>query len=170
MNDKPVLCEWDGEAFRPFGSFYAKRADRQFVVGQRYQIEARQERSEASHRGYFAQVREAWENLPEHLVDRFPSSEHLRKYALIRGGFYRERSIVTGSAAEAQRTATFIKPMDSFAVVAVEDSVVRVFTAKSQDYRSMDRAEFQSSRDAVLDVIAKLLGIESSQIKGDQAA
>jgi hypothetical protein len=92
----------------------------------------RSERSSASHRHYFAAVYDAWLNLPEIDAERFPTADHLRKYALIRAGYCDTRELVCASKAEAVRVGAFMKPMDPYALVAISGAVVRVYTAKSQ--------------------------------------
>lgn len=150
---------WTGEAMEPLRGFQ-RRADTAFVVGQVYRLDVVEDRSAASHRHFFAAVNEAWSNLPEHLVERFPSPEHLRKWALCKAGFADSRQIVASSKAEAIRLAAFIRPMDEFAVVTVSDAVVTVWTARSQSARAMSKAEFQASKDGVLRVVSELIGVE----------
>ena len=128
------------------------------MVGQRYIIEPREERSAESHRHYFACINEAWSNLPEDMAERLPTSDHLRKYALIKSGYRDERSIACSSKAEARKIAAFVKPIDDFAVVTVSDATVTVFTAKSQSMRAMGKNEFAISKDKVLDIIAAMIG------------
>lgn len=169
MSAQPVLCRWTGEAMEPAGPYWAKLADRQWTVGERYAIEVSEERSAASHRAYFASIREAWMNLPRELAERFPSEAHLRKYALIRAGFRDERTIIASSKAEAQRIAAFVKPMDEFAVVSVSGTAVVVLTAKSQSMRAMGKAEFQRSKDATLDVVAAMIGVEPRALSREAA-
>ena len=91
MSDPPILCTWTGTGFDPASRVWAKRADESYVVGAQYMVEAREARSIASHNFYFAAVHEAFLNLPEAMAERFPSADHLRKYALIRAGFRDER-------------------------------------------------------------------------------
>lgn len=161
MNDAapPALpFRWDGEGFFPVARNWALIADKYFVVGEVYRLEVREERSAASHNHYFASVVEAHQNLPEKLAQRFPTPDHLRRFALIKAGFREERSVVCASPAEAQKVAGFIKPMDDYAVVMVRDSVVIVYTAKSQSVRAMGKDEFQKSKDAVLEVLATIIG------------
>lgn len=168
MSIYPIHFRWDGEAMRPLNP---RAADRQYVVGETYRLENREDRSEASHRQYFAALHEAWMNLPEHLAAQFATEEHLRKYALIRAGYRDERSVIAGSKAEAQRVAAFIRPMDEYAVVSVSGSAVVVLTAKSQSMRAMGKAEFQRSKDAVLDVLAQMIGLSSGElVKAAEAA
>ena len=62
MTDSPILMTWtDDGVMRPAGPLWAKRADQQYVVGERYMVEIRQDRSAASHRAYFAQVNEIFQ-------------------------------------------------------------------------------------------------------------
>ena len=167
-----ILCEWTGEAFLPAGNMWGRRADKLLVVGECYLIEAREPRSAESHRHYFACINEAWSNLPDSLAEQFPTADHLRKFALVKAGYRDERTFVCGSKAEAVRLAAFIKPIDDFAVVVVVEATVSVYTAKSQKMRAMGRAEFQASKDKVLDVIAAMIGttVEAISASAGQTA
>lgn len=159
-----ILADWDGESFVPAGPVWAKRADDKFVVGERYSIEIREARSIASHRQYFATINEAWMNLPDALAERFPSADHLRKYALIKAGFRDERSIVCASKAEAARIAAFIRPIDDFAIVIAQDATVTAYTAKSQSMRAMGKADFEASKRAVLDIVSTMIGTDAETV------
>lgn len=161
----PILCHWDGEAMRPLNTAWAKRADQEFVVGERYQIAAIEERSAASHNHYFAALAEAHANLPEEIAERFSTVDHLRRYALIRTGYRDERSIVCASKAEAQRVAAFIRPMDSYAIVTVSEAVVMVWAAKSQSKKAMGKQTFGESKEAVLNFVATLIGVNADDLK-----
>jgi hypothetical protein len=141
-----------------------KIADQYFAVGETYRLEERHERSHRTHSHYFACVHDAWANLPEALEERFPSADHLRRWALIKTGFRNERSIVCGSPEEAQKILAFIAPMDEYAVVIVQDLVVIHYAAKSQSLKAMGRDEFQRSKTAVLDCIARIFGAKSEQL------
>lgn len=165
MSDAPPIpCRWDGEAFVPIGRG-RRDADRYFVIGERYTLVEEKQRSAASHRHYFAALNEAWANLPEEIGGRFPSAEHLRKFALIMTGYRDERTLVASSRAEAKRLAGFVRPMDEYAVVTVEGSLVRVLTAKTQNMRAMDKATFQASKEATLAYIADLIGVEPAALE-----
>lgn len=159
MHASPLIFEWDGEGFKPIRR-HAKECDARFVIGERYVLDEIQERSAASHKQYFASIRDSWMLLPEHMAEQFPTPDHLRKYALIRAGFRDERSIAASSKAEALRIAAFIRPMDEFAIVTVHGSIVTVYTAKSQSMRAMGKAQFQASKQSVLDFIASLIEVE----------
>jgi hypothetical protein len=160
----PIWFNWDGEAMVPK---HPRIADKHFVVGEPYCLVPHEERSVNSHRHYFAAINEAWSNLPEDLVEQFPTPERLRKYALVRAGYADERSIVCASKAEAQRVAAFIRPMDQYAVVTVSESVVRVYTPQSQSMRAMGKKAFQESKDKVLNVIAQMIGVSAETLASE---
>ncbi len=167
----PILLRYEGEGdFRVMSNFWAARADKEFVVGETYKMVEHHDRSINSHRHFFAVIAEAWSNLPDHLLETYPTSEHLRKKALVWKGYRDERTIVAGSPAEAQRLAAFVKPMDDFAVVTVKDAVVRVWTAKSQSTKAMGAKDFQQSKSDVLDFIDDLLGVERGSTAKSEAA
>lgn len=161
----PLLFRYEGEGeFRAASEYWAKRADLAYVIGETYKLVEHHDRSQSSHNHYFACLAEAWQTLPEHLLEEYPTVEHLRKKMLIRCGYADERSIVCASKAEAQRVAAFIKPMDSYAIVTVREAVVRVYTAQSQKMRAMGAKTFQESKTKVLDAVADLLGVERDQL------
>ncbi len=160
----PVVYQWSGEEMVPLKRFH-NLVNGQFVVGETYMLAEIEERSVRSHQHYFASINEAWRNLPEHLAERFPSAEHLRKWALIKTGYRDERSTVCASKAEALRVAAFIRPIDDYAVVVVRDAVVIHWTAKSQKLRAMGAKTFQASKDAVLNEISNLIGVDATELR-----
>lgn len=163
----PITFRWSGEVMEPLNP---KQADRQYYVGQTYRLVPFEERSPASHSHYFAAIHEAWVNLPEDATARFPTAEHLRKWALIRAGYRDERSIVCASKAEALRFTKFIKPLDDYAVVLCQDAVVKVLTAKSQSTAAMGKKDFQASKDAVLMIVAELIGVPPGDLAKNASA
>lgn len=165
----PLRYEGDGE-FRVMSNFWMARADKDFVVGETYKMVEHHDRSTASHNHYFAAVQNGFDNLPDHMKGEYPTSEHLRKKALIRCGYRDERDIVLSSKAEAERVAAFLRPMDEYAIVVPVNCVVRVWTAKTQKKSAMDAREFQQSKSDVLDFIDDLLGIERGATARSEAA
>jgi hypothetical protein len=163
MSGAPLPFVWDGEAMRPLPAFAAAAAAR-FGVGEVVPLAVAEQRSSPSHRHYFACVREAWVNLPEGLAQRFASDQHLRKYALIKAGWRDERSIVCASKVEARRIATFIQPIDDYSIIMVSDSVITQFTAKSQSVEAMGKSQFQASKDAVLGILAEMIGVDPATL------
>lgn len=164
----PIMFRWQGGAFVPSRSGWAKLAARHFKEGEEYALIEHHDRSMNSHAHYFAAVNEAWKNLPEILAQEFPSPTHLRKYALIKAGFYTSNTFVCGNQEVAQRMAAFMQPMDEFSIITVEGGVVTRYTAKSQSFQSMGREEFKKSKEAVLDVLASM--IETSREALEQNA
>jgi hypothetical protein len=160
------MAEWSGEAFVPLPRF-RKQCDADFVIGERYVLATVEERSAASHRAYFATVNEAWGNLKDSDADRFPTADHLRRFALIKCGFADERQIVCRSAAEATRLSAFIAPMDAYALVVARGPVVTVWTARSQSMRAMGKDEFLRSQTAVREFIAALIGVSDADLSAN---
>lgn len=155
MTPAPLEFAWDGESMIPR---HPRRADQLYVVGERYWLEPHEPRSMRSHGHFFACVHEAWANLPEDLAEQYPTADHLRKRALIKAGYRNERSFVCASRAEALRFLTFLKATDNMAFYVVHECTVIEYTAKSQSMRAMGKRDFQASKDAVLDVLAELIG------------
>lgn len=165
MTALPINCIWDGEAFVPAGTYWAKKADEEFVVGQRYRIGEYHDRSPASHNHQFAWLNEAWQSLPDELYDQYPSPEHLRKFALIAKGHCTMVQHACASNAEALRLAAAIRPYDTYAVVSVRGPVVTVYNAVSQSVKAMDGPQFQKSKQDVIDFVADLLGVAPDDLR-----
>lgn len=164
----PIPFVWNGDAMVAPARF-ARLCDKQFAVGEVYPLIVHEDRSTNSHNHFFAAVHEAWKNLPERLTARYPTSDHLRKWALIKAGYADERSIACPTAEEALRVAAFIKPMDDYAIIVVADTTIKVFTAKSQSARAMDKKTFQESKQAVLDIAAELIGVDVATLAANSA-
>lgn len=99
------------------------------------------QRSPQSHNHEFAFVAEAWRNLPERFKDQpwAQSSEHLRKFALIKTGFCDTQTYACASAAEAARWAANLRPLDEYSIVSIQGATVFRFTARSQSKRHGQR-------------------------------
>lgn len=139
----------------PDGRWSSRLAERSRTSSRAYRLIVAAERSAASHRHYMAAVGEAWANLPERLVEHFPTPHHLRKWALIKTGHCHIEKIVGK-----RRVA-----VNGYSVVVVDGPVTTVYTAKSQAVSSMGKTEFQASKEAVLDYLAKLIETTPDQLK-----
>lgn len=161
----PLRYEGEGEFQAPRGH-WCKRADAEFVIGEVYRMAPVEDRSIASHNHQFAEIAEAWKNLPERFHNQpwAQSAEHLRKYALIRTGFCDTQTFACGSRAEAMRWASNLRPIDEYSVVTVEGTTVYRFTAQSQSMRAMGKQRFQESKQAILDWLDDLLEVERGTI------
>lgn len=160
----PLRWQWDGEAMKPATRYWAREADKRYVVGETYTLDEVHMRSHATHAHYFACIKSAWESLPDNLRPQYPSAEHLRKFALINAGYCTQMQHVCKSGAEAERLAAAIKPYDTYQIVLVEGSIVTVYHALSQDHRSMDKQRFADSKEAVLRWIGDLIGADPAEI------
>lgn len=164
----PLQFQWTGDSFEPVSPQVARIADERYVIGEVYRLAEMRERTGKSHRHYFAAVYEGWLQLPERIT-RFPTSEHLRSFALIKAGYSHSQSIVCLSPAEAVKIAAFMRPADPFAVIEVDGRTVTRFTARSQSYDEMDAATFQDSKQKVLEIIAGMVGVTVQQLMRNAA-
>lgn len=161
MSLPPILYRRTGGTLTPLPRFGNEFAS-QFEDGKLYRLAEVEERSLRSHNHFFASVAEAWKNLPEEYAQEFPTPEHLRKWVLIKTGWYDQESIVLDTKGDALVVAGYAR-RDVFAVVTVEDRTVTVYRAKSQSKRNMGAANFQRSKQDVLDFLDDLLNVERGQ-------
>ena len=159
-----IECCWSEGVLRPISPFWARLAEKEYVEGEVYRLVDEPERSHKSHSHFFAAVTEAWRNMPEEMLERWPTAEHLRKYALIKSGYADTQTLVCASAAEAQRVAAFVRPTDEFSIVLAVECTVTRFTAKSQSKRAMGARDFQDSKEAVLQFLSALIGIRKQEL------
>lgn len=163
----PLAFNWDGEHFTPL---HPRRADRFLTVGENYMLASYEDRSDATHKHEFAWLRDAWANLPEAMADIYATPEHLRKRALIDAGFYNETIIDAGSNAAALRVASAIRNRSDFSLVIVRGPAVVIRDAKSQSRRSMNKAEFQKSKEAILEIVSAMIGVAPAELEASEAA
>ena len=163
MNAPPIPTMFDGEAFRPLPNFL-QVARQHYGAGEVVPMIRHEDRSRRSHDHYFASVGEAWKNLPEHLAARFPTDEHLRKFALIQTGHYETAVHPCQFKTEALRLRAVLAAGDDFAVIVVDGKTVMKLTAKSQSLKAMGKTAFQQSKTDVLEYLAALIGVEAQQL------
>lgn len=167
----PIAVRYEGDgAFSAPGAYWARKADADFVIGETYRLVEYQDRSTATHNHQFAWLHEAWQSLPERLAELYPTPEHLRKRALIQAGYYDETAIDAGTTAAALRVAAYLRAADDFTHVIVKGAYVLVRKAKSQSRRAMDKAAFQASKNAIMDIIAAMLGVTAGDLQQAEAA
>lgn len=159
----PLWFYWSGDHMVPLTRF-ADRARKQYTVGEKYRLVEEHERSQVTHNHYFATIEEAFRNLPEDIAASYPTSTHLRRWALCKAGYADERSIVATSNEEARKIAAFIRPSDPYAVITVSGNVIKVFTAQSQSKKAMGAKTFQDSKTKTLDIIAGLVGVDADAL------
>jgi hypothetical protein len=163
MKLEPVAFVWDGAVMVPLDRF-RPLARRQYHPGQEYALVQHLDRSDASHRHYFACVRKGWENLPERMTERLPTPEHLRKRCLVWEGYADHTEIPCVDEESMGRLIAVIRKADEYAVMTREGLVLNIWNAQSQDHVSMGHDAFQRSKDAVLGRIAMLCGITVKEL------
>lgn len=139
---------------------YAKACDEEFVVHERYRMEAIAERSMRSHNHFFAELHDCWLNLPEGVGNEFLNEEHWRKHLLIKAGYYNLRTYVASSRAEAERVARWSRPDNDYAIIRIDGCVVEEYTAKSQAKAAMKAKDFQDAKSRVLDLAYDMIGVQ----------
>ena len=139
---------WDGVCLTPTPQALRSCQER-FSPGTVYAVEAIDERSHAAHARFFARINELWQNLPEIMQHDYPSSEHLRKRALIETGYATEQVHTCQTKAEAQRFAKLIRTREEFSIVIVSGDVIRIFAPMSQSFAEMGSKKFYQSAEAV---------------------
>ena len=176
MKIEPVAFLWDGRAMIPLDRFHAL-ARWQFRPGKEYALIPHQGRSMKAHGLFFKAVEVAWQNLPEEWqrrrdsnLERFPTSTHLRKWALIQEGFCDEHVQPCATREEAMQVAALCRSLDEYAVINVSGAVVTVWTAQSQDHHNMGHDEFQRSMDKVLGRVSQMLGISIDELTDNAKA
>lgn len=154
-----VVWQWDGEVMRPLPRYH-NLVNSEFVVGENYRMEVQEDRSWVSHKHQFAWLHEAWLSLPEEVGSRFLNEDQLRKHALIAGGFCDTTSVACSSRAEAERWFKILTNDDPYCIVRIEGNTLMRFTAQSQSMHAMGAKRFQESKQAVLDYVDALLGVD----------
>lgn len=157
----PIEMVWnaDDRSMRPINDAWARRAAQTFDHGAVYNIADLGERSQRSHNHYFAALHAVWLNLSEESGQRFPTSEHLRKHALIKAGYCDVRTLVCASRAEALRVAAFMGQFDDYAIITASGATVYHYTAQSQSIKAMGGKLFQKSKQDVLDILPAMIGV-----------
>lgn len=162
---RPVTFIWTSDGRMAPMPRFRKMCDAQFVVGEEYPLAILEARSRRSHNHFFASVHEAWRNLPEGIAEDFPSSEHLRKWALCKTGWSTMKTFPCETLDHARRLAVFARSADEFAVIELRGSVVRIHQAKSQSAAAMGKEAFQASKTDVLSKIAELIDVTPTQLR-----
>jgi hypothetical protein len=132
-------------------------ADKVYVDGETYRLAVEEERSMASHNHYFSAIADVHENLDDAMTLILPTPEHLRKYALIKCGFYKVAEHVFSTPADAAKFGYVIRLMDPFSVVQIKLNCAQIFTAQSQSKSAMGAAQFKESKRRVLEYLETLI-------------
>lgn len=163
---RPMPFVWRDGALWPDQRF-AALARRQFKEGERYVMQSHDEVSHKERGHYFASVNDAWANLREDALARYPTPKHLRKWALIKAGWRRENFTICDSETRATQLAAFVRNLDDTAVVVVEGRVVRTYVARSQRVGggAMTAEEWKRSKQDVLDILSGTIGVSRKALE-----
>ncbi len=162
MKIKPVAI-WDGEAFYPEARFQWQ-CQQDYAVGEKYQFEALPMRSIRSHNHFFISIEDAWLNIRDDYPKKFPSPEHLRKWALVECGYCTERVTVYDTAKDARQAAKEIREENPHDVMQVKGNILYKWRPLSQKVLQMDAVKFQKSKTDVLDLLASMIGVRQKQL------
>jgi hypothetical protein len=167
MHRRPIKAIWTGASFVPENADM-RYCQHWFGAGEIFVLDPEQERDMNSHKHYFAQLKEAWRNLPEGLDAKYPTEDIFRKKLLVECGYFHESEIVCDTARDAATVAAFMAPLDPSATIVVRGRIIKKYVAKSQSVAAMGREEFQESKWAVLNFAAALIKVTPKQL--DKAA
>ncbi|MGQ3671833.1 hypothetical protein ACT6QG_05495 [Xanthobacter sp. TB0136] len=173
MTDRipPIPMQWDGEALRPVSPYWAREADKHYVVGDKYPMAPEYGRSVASHNHLFAWLEPAWHSLPECYGDErwAETPETLRKHALIKCGFHHTTILDIGAKAPAIRVRDALQAAETklhgYAIGMVRGPIVQIWTPESMSKKHMDRARFQQAKQAIMEWIADILSVSTADLQ-----
>ncbi len=163
MNQEPILCVFRDGGLFPRGAAATARLNDEAGEGEIVTVTLEHQRSDRTHNHQFAEISEMWRTLPEWLADKpfAASADALRKHALIKTGYTNVETIVTDSAASAERVAAYVgnlaRQAHGYCIVSTDKRVVMVATPHSQSRKAMGAKRFQESKTAVLGWIGALL-------------
>lgn len=123
------------------------------------------EQSDAARRRFFAIIKDAHDNLPDHWRALLPSSEHLRKFVLCQIGHCDTTVTNAGSKTAAIEVAALARRLDGLAVVDVSGQVVQVMTARSIRKRVCPKAIFMPLSEKAYAYLNEMTGydVEASE-------
>jgi len=139
-------------------------ADKVYVDGETYRLAVEEERSMASHNHYFAAIADVHETLDDAMTLMLPTPEHLRKYALIKCGFYNCTFEVFDTPEDAAKFGYILSKTDPFCVVQIEGNCAQIFTAQSQSKSAMGALQFKESKRRVLEYVETLIEAREREI------
>ncbi len=168
---RPVVFIWTAEGTMVPLPRFKRLCDQQFAVHEEYPLIVSEERSMSSHRGYFAEVAEAWKNLAEeHTLDghgnvRFPTPEHFRAWALVETGYCTETNYVMDSPKEARQLGITLRRLSPLAIIRISGNVVKHFEPESQAVAAMKKERFEAAKKAVTELVASMANTTPKELK-----
>lgn len=126
---------------------------------------AEKQRTDASHKQQFAEIRDLWENLPERLgnMPYAKSAEHFRKHGLIQTGHCDVASVVCAGDTDAAKLESIWRregmKAHGYVICVRIGNAVTLCTPHSQSYAAMGKDLFQKSKADVLEWCKKEVGV-----------
>lgn len=156
MRIRPVQFEWtDDEVMKPLPRFQSLCA-RQFVIGEVYSLDPTEEVSQHDRGGLFAAVKSGWKTLAEEWDGKFPTTEHLRKWALIEVGYCTQDEYTLKNEEDAKVMTKALRRQDEFCRIAIHGDTVIVRNAKSIANNAIKSKEFKALKKQVLDLVGSM--------------
>ena len=160
---EPCKFRWDGEVMVPLPG-QQRLCDQQYVVGEIYQMEVIAERNMRYHRAYFAEINQAYANLPEKLNGVFKNPDHLRAWCLIKTGHCKVYKFPVKTKTELMEYVGLIMRLTDYPEIKTFGRVMRAYVPHSQSVRKMSKEDFDKSSRDVLDFIVSLLGTTREEL------
>jgi hypothetical protein len=162
----PIPCRWDGDAMVPVKG-YAGKCDQQWVIGQVYAVDTEESRSKAAHNRYFATIHDIWKTLPDDLIARYPTSDHMRKSGLIATGYCMVKAFPFTSAAQMRALRPLLASIaNEFTEYENQGATLLVKEPESQSHKAMGKTRFNASVTAVENWAAALVGATGDEARG----
>lgn len=171
--NRPVIFVWSPEGYMIPLPRFRKLCDQIYAVHEEYPLVIVENRSMKSHNAYFAQIEEAWKNLPEDLSPKYPSSEHLRAWALVETGWCTEEQTIFDTEKDAKKFAVALRNSQRrtrgapITIIRVHGNIVQEFTPMSQSTAAMKKIPFEQSKKDVLDYLLGLIGTTARDLRNN---
>lgn len=164
LRPRPVVFVWTGDHMVPLPRFQ-RLCDQQFAVHEEYPLIIMEERSQASHNHYFAELHEAYQNLAEEYAQEFDSEQHFRDWLLCKTGFCTKERWAMNTNADAIQLRNAMKAANRSTIISVSGNVATVYTPMSQSRPAMKKQVFEDSKRAVLDLAASMARTTPAALK-----
>lgn len=155
------------------GSFEASSNLDKSVISNNYRQGERVTFSDVKPRSYknlkwwHAIVKKAWDNLPDHHVERWPTPEHFRKAVLCAVGHSDISNEIYSTKEDALKAITAARFSDDYLVVFTEGNIATIMKAKSQSYKAQGQKDFKETIDRALQEMSGLLNCDVTELLGD---
>lgn len=134
-------------------------------LGNTFELETIEDRSNEHHRWLFAVVKKVFENLPEVHAEQFKNPEHLRKRALIEAGWCRHIKMHADDAPEIMRLCIWLDP---YMLISAGLHGVNIYQAKSMRMKrnggELTKEKFKEVVERMLHYMAGLIGLDPAEL------